>query len=439
MKEWKERFDETSLEWGKKACLNRKVVDLTRTEKGYSAAVLERQRAEVVIKMTDDDISRMNCQCAIAKSGKNCRHMAAVLYAIDMRKEAEQSRKNEEELMKLWRENEEKHAAEEQKKSKLQIKRRRTAYEEEELKRREEERAAEEKKRLEEEEAAREKRRIEEEKAVEEKKRQEEEKAAKKLAREQRKAKKARQDEERKKIAEQRREKEAERIRAEEARKEEIRNKKKEEAKRREEKRRVEEEGKRRAEELKKEEEKRKAEKLRKAEEERIAEELRRKEEQRLAEERMLSEVKKRQQERARRQMLKKDYETLENPWHDDSEEMDSEKAQKRMNALENYSYFRPEVIRNAMKFSKAVQSEAEKVIRNGKLRLDEVGTGYNQMTREILGQISFSCEEDGIEFPVYVQFARDELLSLQCHCPECRMNYYGWYYSKNQFCKYKA
>lgn len=115
MKEWKERFDETSLEWGKKACLNRKVVDLTRTEKGYSAAVLERQRAEVVIKMTDDDISRMNCQCAIAKSGKNCRHMAAVLYAIDMRKEAEQSRKNEEELMKLWRENEEKHAAEEQK------------------------------------------------------------------------------------------------------------------------------------------------------------------------------------------------------------------------------------------------------------------------------------------------------------------------------------
>ena len=60
-------------------------------------------------------------------------------------------------------------------------------------------------------------------------------------------------------------------------------------------------------------------------------------------------------------------------------------------------------------------------------------------MTREILGQISFSCEEDGIEFPVYVQFARDELLSLQCHCPECRMNYYGWYYSKNQFCKYKA
>ena len=439
MKEWKERFDETSLEWGKKACLNRKVVDLTRTEKGYSAAVLERQRAEVVIKMTDDDISRMNCQCAIAKSGKNCRHMAAVLYAIDMRKEAEQSRKNEEKLMKLWRENEEKHAAEEQKKSKLQIKRRRTAYEKEELKRREEERVAEEKKRLEEEEAAREKRRIEEEKAVEEKKRQEEEKAAKKLAREQRKAKKARQDEERKKIAEQRREKEAERIRAEEARKEEIRNKKKEEAKRREEKRRLEEEGKRRAEELKKEEEKRKAEKLRKAEEERIVEELRRKEEQRLAEERMLSEVKKRQQERARRQMLKKDYETLENPWHDDSEEMDSEKAQKRMNALENYSYFRPEVIRNAMKFSKAVQSEAEKVIRNGKLRLDEVGTGYNQMTREILGQTSFSCEEDGIEFPVYVQFARDELLSLQCHCPECRMNYYGWYYSKNQFCKYKA
>lgn len=372
MKEWKERFDEASLEWGKKACMNRKVVDLSRTEKGYSAAVLERQRVEVVIKMSDDDISRMNCQCAIAKSGKNCRHMAAVLYAIDMRKEAE-------------------------------------------------------------------KRRIEEEKASEEQKRLEEERAAKRLAREQRKAKKAQQDEERKKIAEQRREKEAERIRAEEARKEEIRNKKKEEAKRREEKRRQEEEGKRRAEELKKEEEKRKAEELRKAEEERLAEELRRKEEQRLAEERMLAEVKKRQQERARRQMLKKDYETLGNPWHDDSEEMDSEKAQKRMNALENYSYFRPEVIRNAIKFSKAEQSEAEKVIRNGKLRLDEIGTGYNQMTREILGQISFRCEEDGIEFPVYVQFDRDKLLSVQCQCPECRMDYYGWYYSKNQFCRYKA
>lgn len=372
MKEWKERFDEASLEWGKKACMNRKVVDLSRTEKGYSAAVLERQRVEVVIKMSDGDISRMNCQCAIAKSGKNCRHMAAVLYAIDMRKEAE-------------------------------------------------------------------KRRIEEEKASEEQKRLEEERAAKRLAREQRKAKKAQQDEERKKIAEQRREKEAERIRAEEARKEEIRNKKKEEAKRREEKRRQEEEGKRRAEELKKEEEKRKAEELRKAEEERLAEELRRKEEQRLAEERMLAEVKKRQQERARRQMLKKDYETLGNPWHDDSEEMDSEKAQKRMNALENYSYFRPEVIRNAIKFSKAEQSEAEKVIRNGKLRLDEIGTGYNQMTREILGQISFRCEEDGIEFPVYVQFDRDKLLSVQCQCPECRMDYYGWYYSKNQFCRYKA
>lgn len=53
-------------------------------ENTFRAGVLSRTRSEVTIKMRDGSPVQMSCSCPVPKSGRNCEHMAAVLYAIEM-------------------------------------------------------------------------------------------------------------------------------------------------------------------------------------------------------------------------------------------------------------------------------------------------------------------------------------------------------------------
>lgn len=88
MEDWKQRFDKNTLERGKVSFLNKRVDDLKEINGGYTAAVLSRERFPVTVRMPGGSLGRMSCSCSVSRMGRNCEHMAAVLYAIEDREKA---------------------------------------------------------------------------------------------------------------------------------------------------------------------------------------------------------------------------------------------------------------------------------------------------------------------------------------------------------------
>lgn len=84
MEKWMDRFQKNTLVLGKEYFDRGRVMELEETGGVYTAAVVERRRYEVRISGYENPEScRMNCSCPHAKSGSRCKHMAAVLYAIE--------------------------------------------------------------------------------------------------------------------------------------------------------------------------------------------------------------------------------------------------------------------------------------------------------------------------------------------------------------------
>ncbi len=97
MEEWKSRFQKNTLSQGKDYFERERVFELEETEGTYTASVVERKRYDVRITgYGEQEGLRMYCGCPHAKSGSCCKHMAAVLYAIDDWNE--QKNKMEEEI-----------------------------------------------------------------------------------------------------------------------------------------------------------------------------------------------------------------------------------------------------------------------------------------------------------------------------------------------------
>ncbi len=59
------------------------VKELNETDKGWAAVVKGSKAYSVSITLKDSVVVEMDCTCPYAADGKNCKHMAAVLYAID--------------------------------------------------------------------------------------------------------------------------------------------------------------------------------------------------------------------------------------------------------------------------------------------------------------------------------------------------------------------
>ncbi len=113
MNEWQDKFDENTLNRGRTLCVDGRV-DLKEVPEGYQAAVRGRTRIEVTVRMKDGVPTRVSCHCPVSKSGRHCEHMAAVLYAIEARKSAEEESVQEKELLELWRKRDEELLREEQ-------------------------------------------------------------------------------------------------------------------------------------------------------------------------------------------------------------------------------------------------------------------------------------------------------------------------------------
>lgn len=97
MIEWKQKFGQEALEKGRASYLNKRVADLKETDGGYEAAVLSRERFQVSVKIRGNSLGRMKCVCPASRGGRNCEHMAALLYAIEGKRRAESEHKTEDE------------------------------------------------------------------------------------------------------------------------------------------------------------------------------------------------------------------------------------------------------------------------------------------------------------------------------------------------------
>ena len=493
MYDWESLFISEVLNRGRNLYINGKVVDFKKTEKGYSGAVLTRERTDVSARKLPSGVWRMSCKCPASRAGRTCEHMAALMHAVEASEEAEKDKENqrmrEADLFEKWKKMDEEIRRQELKKEEDERREKRlkaekkaaavkkTAASESEnsgMKERkktvavkktaavqksaaseskksdaeEKKRAAAEKKRQE---AEAERLRLEaEKKQAEEQKRLEEERAAKKLAREQRKAEQARKKEEQKKRAEEAARLEYEKRAAEEARREKIRQEKAEEARRRAEKRQKEqmeqEERRRLEEQRRKQEEKERmaAQKKRAAEErKRIAEEKRKREEER----RLMEERQRQEQERQRAEILrrqeeekrKNDYTILGGTWEGEEEPQESVKAEEASKKLMDYRYFSGNRIRQSVKIPKNITVEGEKLYRQGNIVLKNLISGFDGRNSARKGQLEAAGKEGNREFPITIVFDRNEVVGFQCGCKNCRADYFSAYNYSSTKCPYKA
>ena len=80
---WKKKFRDLILERGLNYYKRNRVCGLSYRNNIYTARVLGSHAYDVEIKIREDDIVYMKCSCPYAVSGLYCKHMAAVMYAID--------------------------------------------------------------------------------------------------------------------------------------------------------------------------------------------------------------------------------------------------------------------------------------------------------------------------------------------------------------------
>ncbi len=408
MGDWKKGFDKSTLERGKNYCAKNRVDGLKETEGIWTGAVLGRERYEVSVRGYGSDALRTSCQCPVARSGRCCEHMAAVLYAIDAGKNSRQEKsesfeadlmaqwvKYDEELCQAEREREAgaASAAEETEKAKAaqaKPRRKRRTKQEMEAARREAAEAA---------------------KQEEELRRQAEAAKEKRQAREARKAERKKREAEQKAAAEEARLKQMQKAAAEEARREEIRRKKEEEAERRAKKREKEqEEAKRLAEQREKERKKEEQEK-------RAAERARQQKEAGILEE---------------QRIRQREYELLGTPLDKEAEETGGADVEEQLEALDRYTYFDGKAVRESVKITPARLKEASDLLAKKAVVMEEISTGFSRSTGEIGGQVTVVGKSGKNEFRIGIGFSRNAVLGIDCGCPKCRKSmYYSWNPSK--------
>ena len=83
MKSWKDWFQPHILERGLAYFDEGRVSDLEHTEDGYTAFVDGTEEYGVEILLDGDSIEDMLCDCPHAEDGNYCKHMAAVLFAVE--------------------------------------------------------------------------------------------------------------------------------------------------------------------------------------------------------------------------------------------------------------------------------------------------------------------------------------------------------------------
>ena len=97
---------------------------------------------------------------------------------------------------------------------------------------------------------------------------------------------------------------------------------------------------------------------------------------------------------------------------------------------LEHYEYFIGAQIFSSMNFPEKIQREAKKLIKDGKVVLAKLTTGYYEQEEEPLGECYGMGLDGKKEFPICVCFNRTEVLRTDCQCKNCGNHYYFYHFN---------
>ena len=81
--DWKENFSRTILERGNRYYKQKHVHILYTRDSTYNAMVIGTSIYHVEIEIKNGEAVDMSCSCPHAEKGYFCKHMAAVMYAIE--------------------------------------------------------------------------------------------------------------------------------------------------------------------------------------------------------------------------------------------------------------------------------------------------------------------------------------------------------------------
>ena len=82
MLQWQHHFANATLARGREYFRSGRVKELEKIDSTYFAQVYGSYKYSVIITLRGSTVSNMECSCPYAEGGENCKHMAAVLYAI---------------------------------------------------------------------------------------------------------------------------------------------------------------------------------------------------------------------------------------------------------------------------------------------------------------------------------------------------------------------
>ena len=80
---WKRRFQALVLERGNRYYKENRVQNFRYEDEEYRTRVIGDASYNVEIKIRNDDLVFARCSCPYAAKGNYCKHMAALMYAID--------------------------------------------------------------------------------------------------------------------------------------------------------------------------------------------------------------------------------------------------------------------------------------------------------------------------------------------------------------------
>lgn len=124
-------------------------------------------------------------------------------------------------------------------------------------------------------------------------------------------------------------------------------------------------------------------------------------------------------------------------------EARENELADKKIAALENYRFFDAQSIQNSKTFTKKVCTEAQKLIKDGKIRYSRLQYPlYGETGGDIYGRMYFTGNKDGAAaFSLIYVFNKSKVVEMRCGCPDCAADYYYYYSYDNHIkkCPYAA
>lgn len=75
-------FEDIIMKRGEKYFIEDRVRDITQDENTYYAIVSGTNDYKVSVEFDNDELKNMSCECEYYKSGKNCKHIFALIYAL---------------------------------------------------------------------------------------------------------------------------------------------------------------------------------------------------------------------------------------------------------------------------------------------------------------------------------------------------------------------